>query len=235
MRKKAAIALACLFANAVFAQETQLRLDSPRYNFGKVLAGTIIRHDFTFTNAGSRTLEISSVEPSCECVTVEDWSRTVEPGQTGRIRAKMDTSKVGTGLLLRAVTFSSNTAEKQQGVMLFGEVWNEIDVETDGIALEEVVLHVGADQTNASRVLSLTNHLDAPVEVLRVTADKPDAFAGLALAVSLKTNQVGTSYQVEVDAAVPLEIHHSTGQIQILTSSTNKPVIKIQAFIIRDR
>ena len=87
--------------------------------------------------------------------------------------------------------------------MLFGEVWNEIDVETDGIVIDEVVLHVGADQTNASRVLFLTNHLDAPVEVLRVTADKPDAFAGLPLAVSLKTNQVGTSYQVEVDAAVP--------------------------------
>jgi len=64
MRKKAAIALACLFANAVFAQETQLRLDSTRYDFGKVLAGTIIRHDFTFTNVGSTTLEISSVEPS---------------------------------------------------------------------------------------------------------------------------------------------------------------------------
>ncbi len=40
MRKEAAIALACLFANAVFAQETQMRLDSTRYDFGKVLAGT---------------------------------------------------------------------------------------------------------------------------------------------------------------------------------------------------
>jgi len=45
-------------------------------------------------------------------------------GQTGRIRAKMDTSKVGTGLLLRAVTFSSNTAEKQQGVMPF---WGSLE------------------------------------------------------------------------------------------------------------
>ena len=109
---------------ACLRRKHRLRLDSPRYNFGKVLAGTIIRHDFTFTNAGSRTLEISSVEPSCECVTVEDWSRTVEPGQTGHIRAKMDTSKVGTGLLLRAVTFSSNTAREAAGGHAF---WGSLE------------------------------------------------------------------------------------------------------------
>ena len=46
-------------------RKTQMRLDlSTRYDFGKVLAGTIsIRHDFTFTNVGSTTLEITSAEP----------------------------------------------------------------------------------------------------------------------------------------------------------------------------
>ena len=111
----------------------------------------------------------------------------------------MDTSKVGTWLLLRAVTFSSNTAQKQQGVMLFGEVWTEIDVETDGIALEEVVLHVGADQTNASKGALPDQPPGCTCGSAAGVSDKPDAFAGLALAVILKTNQVGTSYQVEVD------------------------------------
>jgi hypothetical protein len=224
MRRQAAIALICLSACGLPAQETQLHFDSTRYNFGKVPVGTTIRHDFTFTNVGPKTLEISSVEPSCSCLTVEDWSRKVEAGQSGHIRAKLDTSHIGTGLLLRAVTFASNTAEQEQMVLLFGEVWNEMDVDTNVLSL-----FVKAGHTNASAGLSLSNHLDKAVEVLQVTSDNP------ALSVSLRTNQPGKSYKIEVAAVMPLEVHEASGHIGILTSSTNQPMITIGAFITRDQ
>jgi len=143
MRKKAAIALACLFANAVFAQETQLRLDSTRYDFGKVLAGTIIRHDFTFTNVGSTTLEISSVEPSCECVTVETGPERWSRGKRGASAQKWTPAKSEPAAAARSHLQQQHGREAAGG-HAFWEVWNEIDVETDGIALDEVVLHVGA-------------------------------------------------------------------------------------------
>jgi hypothetical protein len=224
MIRQAAIALICLSASGLPAQETQLHFDSTRYNFGKVPVGTTIRHDFTFTNVGPKTLEISSVEPSCSCLTVEDWSRKVEAGQSGHIRAKLDTSHVGTGLLLRAVTFASNTAEKEQMVLLFGEVWNEMDVDTNVLSL-----FVKAGHTNASAGLSLSNHLDKAVEVLQVTSDNP------ALSVSLRTNQPGKSYQIDVAAVMPLEVHEASGHIEILTSSTNQPMITIGASVTRDQ
>lgn len=253
MRRKIAIALVWLLANGLHAQ---LRFESDRYNFGKVSAGTPIEHDFTFTNIGPKTQEISSVEPSCDCLKIESWSSKVDPGQTGHIRTKLDTSHVGTGLLLRAVTITSNA--KEQMVMLFGEVWNEIEVEllperatgdqfkrstfepdnggvlgrylaVPGIALYPKTLSLFAKDgcTSAGASLSLTNHFNTHMEVLQVTADNP------ALTVSLRTNQLGKAYLVAVTAAVPLNTQQTTGQLTILTSSTNNPIITIGTFVSR--
>ncbi len=40
-----------------------IQFDTPTYNFGRIRAGTDIRHDFWFTNTGTGPLEILAVKP----------------------------------------------------------------------------------------------------------------------------------------------------------------------------
>ena len=47
----------------------KIEFAEPKFDFGKVPAGEIIKHAFAFTNTGDQTLEIKDVRPSCGCTT----------------------------------------------------------------------------------------------------------------------------------------------------------------------
>src|SRR5687767_5409763 len=55
------------------------------HDFGKVDSGSVLKHDFVFTNTGTATLEITAVNPSCGCTTAGTWEKQIAPGKTGVI------------------------------------------------------------------------------------------------------------------------------------------------------
>ena len=57
----------------------------PEFDFGKIKANELVRHEFVFTNAGNGLLEISKVVPGCGCTTVTATNRPIAPGKTGVI------------------------------------------------------------------------------------------------------------------------------------------------------
>ncbi len=62
------------------------------YDFGKVKAGSIIQHTFSFTNVGEAPLFISDVVPGCYCTSPEYTHDTLAPNQSGSIKLVMNTS-----------------------------------------------------------------------------------------------------------------------------------------------
>ena len=46
-----------------------ISFDARSYNFGKVIQGAMIRHEFVVSNAGDQTLRITDVHPGCGCTT----------------------------------------------------------------------------------------------------------------------------------------------------------------------
>src|SRR2546421_8737306 len=63
----------------------KIQFASTEYDFGRVEAGVIVKHDFVFTNIGRATLEIGDVRPGCGCTTAGTWTKKVKPGRTGII------------------------------------------------------------------------------------------------------------------------------------------------------
>lgn len=61
------------------------------YEFGKIQEGTIVEHEFKFTNNGKSDLIIRKVKASCGCTTVNPDIKTVKPGQTSSIKASFHT------------------------------------------------------------------------------------------------------------------------------------------------
>lgn len=63
----------------------------PIHDFDLVAKGEVLNHDFEIRNDGDAPLEIESVRPACGC-TVAEFDKSIAPGKTGRIHAKVDTT-----------------------------------------------------------------------------------------------------------------------------------------------
>lgn len=61
-----------------------ISLESYSHDFGRVLPGSTISHDFVFTNQGDSDLIISAVHPGCGCAVV-NFDQLVKPGASGKI------------------------------------------------------------------------------------------------------------------------------------------------------
>src|SRR5689334_8422174 len=76
----------------VAAGEPKIEFAEPIFDFGKVPAGPMINHVFTFTNTGDQVLEIKDVRPSCGCTTTGEWDHQVQPGKSGSIPVRFNSA-----------------------------------------------------------------------------------------------------------------------------------------------
>jgi len=75
--------------------KTTVEFKEKAFDFGTVMEGEIVEHDFTFTNTGNDPLILSKVRSSCGC-TVPSWPKVpIAPGKTAVIKAKFNTKRRG--------------------------------------------------------------------------------------------------------------------------------------------
>ena len=90
------VAAGLIFTAGVEAQETDatgpsLVIEERIMDFGQVAQGSVVESDFVLKNQGDAPLLISAVRPTCGC-TVVDFDREIEPGGSGKIHTKLDTT-----------------------------------------------------------------------------------------------------------------------------------------------
>src|SRR5690242_4323812 len=54
------------------------------YDFGRIKSGDPVKYTYYFTNTGDALLELTDVHPSCGCTAAGDYSKKVDPGQSGQ-------------------------------------------------------------------------------------------------------------------------------------------------------
>lgn len=116
----------CLATLGVKAQEAQtVKTDSIIFNklehdYGTIEQGANGNCEFTFTNKGKEPLVLSNVKASCGC-TVPQWTREpIEPGKTGVINVRYNTSLVGN--FNKSITVTSNAANSTVLLRIKGNV-----------------------------------------------------------------------------------------------------------------
>jgi hypothetical protein len=198
-------------------QGPRIQFGATNYDFGKIKAGELVKHVYTFTNTGDEPLEINAVRPGCGCTTATEWTHKVEPGQGGTIALQFDSTKFS-GPVHKLVTVTSN--DKQQpnvNLQLSGTVWKEYE-----IIPPYPVLTVGPEATNASVNVRVISNLEEPVAISACTSSNPDFGA-----VIVRTNVPGKEYLLRI-IALP---HTNSGSVQakvvLNMSSTNVPVIEV--------
>lgn len=109
---------------AVQAQESaKIEFKSEVIDYGEIKKGSDGIRVFEFTNTGNIPLVITDVTSSCGCTIPEKPKDPIAPGETGEIKVKYDTQRVGP--IRKTITVYSNAEEPAKSIKIKGKVLEE--------------------------------------------------------------------------------------------------------------
>jgi copper(I)-binding protein len=194
----------------------KIQFATPVYEFGKVRAGEPIKYTFVFTNTGDRVLVLNSVQPQCGCTTAGEWTKQVEPGNTGTIPIQVNTLGYN-GLVIKQVTVTCNVASQPTTFLqLKGTLYKPIDFNPP-----LAVLNLPPDAETASAVVTITNNTDEPL-MLAYPESNNRMFSA-----QLLTNTPGKGFQLTVSVVPPVSTGSVQGQVNLRTGWTNPVVLTV--------
>jgi len=77
------------------------------HDFGKIVQGEKVKHDFKFTNVGKGNLIISSAAASCGCTVADYPKEPIPPGKSGKITVEFN-SEGKSGYVEKTITVVTN-------------------------------------------------------------------------------------------------------------------------------
>lgn len=131
----ALVAASLLIGGAVAALSQQESAARPKAvvreavkDLGDVNRGQRITHEFVVRNEGASVLEITEVKPSCGC-TVANYDRTVAPGETGAVRASLDTSSFKGAIAKSVRVFTNDPLNPQLQLVIKANIRSQVEVD----------------------------------------------------------------------------------------------------------
>jgi len=214
-----AVSATAAVASAASATGPKIVFATPVHDFGQIKDGEVVKYTYVFTNVGGAILQVSNVQASCGCTTAGEWTRQVEPGKTGNIPIQFNSGGFS-GKVGKSITVTCNDTN-QPTVMLEikGSIWKPIDV-TPQFAM----LNITSETPSNATTVRIVNNEEAPLTLSAPESSNP------ALAAELRTNQPGKEFQLIVKTMPPLPTGNVQGQITLKTSSTNMPIISVNAW-----
>jgi hypothetical protein len=197
----------------------RLTFSETEYQFGKIPAGTKVKHAFIFTNTGDQALVISNVAPGCHCTTVGDWSQAhqIQPGKTGEIPIQFD-SGAFRGTVHKTILVTSNDKlAPRQTILLTGTIWRAFEISPPMARID-----VPPDATtNATTIVKITSQSDEPVTL-------SDPISGTErFKAKLISPNPGKIFDMEVEAVPPFAPGPTVGTITVKTSLASTPELQV--------
>jgi len=199
-----------------------IRFDSLVFDFGRVMTGETVKHDFYFTNTGSQALVLTAVQPQCGCTTAGEWTRQVKPGAAGVIPLQFNTINYDTAVTKTIHVACNDPVAPSVSLQLKGVVWKAIEIYPT-----TVMLRLLSKAPLATATVRITNTLDQPLLLCEPECANP------MFGARLQTNYPGREYFVFVSNTVALPAREMPAQITTLTlrtSLTNMPVLSLTAY-----
>lgn len=191
------------------------------HDFGKVTPGGQWTHQFTFTNETATALQITSVERSCSCLAVENYSTNVAAGKTGTIAIRLYTAGARGPLQESAKLRGTGTHPVEIPLAVTALVQSPIEATPDFVRLNRT----GIGGTNAFAFVELTNHLAIDVALTEVISDSK------RFTVGWETVKPGRRYRLRIEAVPPFNSGNTFGHIRVGTSLPQLPVVEIETFV----
>ncbi len=197
----------------------RIEFATPIYDFGRITAGVVVKHDFVFTNTGDAVLEVDSVLGGDYR---GEWEKRVAPGQTGKIPIQFNSANF-TGPVRKSLTVTCNDSNHPTTILQFkGTVWRPIEVRP----MYAIFTPLVDEQTNETQTLRVVNNTDAPV-----TLSGPES-ANPSFKAEVKTVKEGKEFELLISRVPPFGQANVSAPITIKTSSKQMPTLSVEALVM---
>jgi len=191
--------------------------DERSFDFGKIKAGDVLRHDFVFTNAGNAVLEIQKVLPGCGCTTTSVREIAVAPGQTGTIPIEFDSRGLNGPVSRPISVFANDPAQSNLVLRVIADVWTAVELQPAIVVFN----HSLEEPKRESKVVRIWNHLEEPVNVWI------DGWTNRSFEAGLKTVRPGREFAVEITTVPPLGPGTVVLPLKLKTSAVDVPSLTL--------
>jgi len=221
--RAAVVLIAATFASLAGAEEAitgpRIFCEQPEFNFGTVDSQNTIEHTFVLKNIGDTTLEISEVRAACGCTVANISPKTVPPGETSQLTARLNLQG-RSGPQSKAITINSNDPQNPSyRVNMAGTIAQAYQVSPDRLVLGD--LQSGAEATQTIELTALT---DAPLAIQSI--ESSDSNIRIEQEVVQENRHVRLNVTLKAQASPGAQ----SGNVRVNTGNPARPVIDIPVF-----
>ncbi len=199
--------------------------EGPVFDWGSVLQGEIVVHDFELKNTGGSVLKVERVKPACGCTTV-DHTKEIPPGGVGKITLKIETKKFS-GTVKKTAEVTTNASRASQRLTMTGKIDPAVKVEPKLPRMEVI-----RDVTPEPLTVTLTRASKHPVVIKGVSSKNE------VVKPELKVVEDGEVYQILVSPNLPNEskkYHYAQLDVQVAVNDKTFDLPVRVSITVKDR
>jgi hypothetical protein len=224
MKKSLHVALLTnlLMATTAFAAP-ELSVIEPNFNFGTIVQGKKVQHNFVIKNSGDAPLQIKDLNIACGCTAAKPSASVVAPGRSAEIQVVFDSTNFS-GKVQKSVAVVSNAGKAPNYVLTMeGSILEPLQSAPRQINLGAVKAGVAKQAS-----VTITNRDSAPVKILSVTLTSNTLQLKTNIKkTELKLNDTGT---IELNFTPRSDAKIMSGYLHITTDSAHKKEITIPVY-----
>jgi Protein of unknown function (DUF1573) len=199
------------------SNEPKAIFPAARFEFGEVLSGAVVEHDFTLSNPGSTPILIEKVSMTTPLL-VTEMPHAVAPGAEGRIHLKLDTENLEGKFEGTILVFLNDPGLPPERLAFSGRIVSPIELSPrPGFFVS------GQSDKGNLAAIEIVNHESEPLRIEKI--EHPvERFT-----TQLETLEPGRHYRLILTLKPDGPQGRATGTILIRTSSKRMPVLKVGA------
>jgi len=148
----------------VWAGGASISFDRESHDYGRVLYGNSVKHQFVISNTGTQTLVIDKLQATCGCTRTIKGASEIPPGEKTELEAEFDTRGLRPGRKEKSIYVHSNDPVRPiVRLTLLADVVRDISVEP---------------QSLARQLTRFEDKISFPLKVHNI-ADKPYSLTGI--------------------------------------------------------
>ena len=186
-----------------------------RFEFGEVISGDVVEHDFDLSNQGSAPIAIEKVTMTTPLL-VTKMPHEVAPGAQGKIHLKLDTANLEGKFEGRILVFLNDPALPEAFLTFAGRVVPAIELSP----LPAFFVAGQRGQGNRASI-EIVNHESAPLRIEKI--EHPTE----RFATQLETLKSGQRYRLTLALKPDGPEGKAAGTILMKTSSNRMPTLKV--------
>ena len=149
-------------------QHPTIFFNNPDFNFGQIYKGQKVEHIYKFENRGKDILKIKKVKTSCGCTAAILTNKTIQPGETGEIKATFSSGSAS-GNIKKSITVSSNDPDTPKyRLTISGKIIKDLIINPENIDFGSI-----STSQKISKTVSIKSQTVPDFKIKKITPSKP--------------------------------------------------------------